>query len=123
MRMTPVRSRLAACALAALVVVGAGGCGVVTSEPPPPPVGDSTLVETLVELHLARVRQQRYGDVPSAQRDSVLARHGLTPTRFDEALRYYARHPKAYHALYGAVIDTLARRSPRFGSPSDEEDD
>ena len=118
--MLPTRLLLAACALATVVAVG-GGCAGVTSEPPP--VADSTLVETLVELHLARARQQQRGDVPRAQYDSVLARHGLARARFDDALRYYSRHPKAYYALYSAVVDTLARRSPRFGSPSDEEED
>ena len=77
-----------------------------------PPVADSTMVEVLLEMHLAQARAERYGDVSGELLQDVLARHGLGRAEFDEALRYYADHPQQYVDVYDAVLDRLnAERS------------
>jgi len=72
-----------------------------------PPVADSTMVDVLADLHLSEARNQRYGDLPPAIRDTVLVLYGLDSTRYAAAMRYYAEHPDAYVELYTAVMNKL----------------
>jgi len=69
---------------------------------------DSTLIEVLVDLHLAGARLQVTPDAPIGLRDSVLALHGLDSTSFLEAMAWYESHPDEYVAVYGTVLDRLS---------------
>jgi hypothetical protein len=88
-----------------------------------PPVPDSTMVELLTELHVAkarrslRVEERRAAPPP----DSLLRRHHLDRAAFERALDYYADHPKAYAAIYDSVVERLSRQrdSLREQSPTD----
>ena len=79
------------------------------------PVADSTMVEVLLEMHLAQARAERYGDVSAQLLRDVLARHGLDEEQFDDALRYYADHPQQYVGVYDAVLDRLNAERNREG--------
>ena len=72
-----------------------------------PPVADSTMVDVLLEMHLAQARAERYSDVSSEVLHRILTRHGLNKDQFDEAMRYYADHPRQYVGLYDDVLDRL----------------
>ncbi|GIV60270.1 DUF4296 domain-containing protein [Rhodocaloribacter litoris] len=82
--------------------------------PDAPPVADSTLVEVFIDLHLAAARADLYRDLPPGTRDSVLARHGLTPEEFEAAIRYYVEHPDAYVELYTRVLNRLNEERQGF---------
>ena len=81
-------------------------CSSLTAEPPPVP--DSTMVEVLVELHLAEARTELYGRLPEGLRDSALAKHGLTQREYKRAVDYYTDHPTSYADLYDTVLDRLS---------------
>ncbi|MGI9174791.1 MAG: DUF4296 domain-containing protein [Rhodothermales bacterium] len=90
-----------ALALTALLTLSA--CTALPTEAPP--VADSTMVEVLLEMHLAQARAERYSDVSSELLHDILTRHGLDKQQFDEAMRYYADHPSQYVGLYDDVLD------------------
>lgn len=76
--------------------------------PDEPPLPDSTMVEVLTELHLAKARASTYGDTLfTAQRDSILRHYGVSDVRFDEALRYYSERPSEYLPIHRTVEDSL----------------
>lgn len=82
-------------------------CSPFTAEEPP--VADSTLVEVLIELHLAQARTEaEEAPLPPAARDSIFARHEVDVDRFHAAMDYYARHPDAYLTLYDRVLNRLS---------------
>lgn len=76
-------------------------------EEPRPPLADSTLVTVLADLELLQARAELGLPVTPELRDSVLAAHGLDSTRYHEVMSWYAEHPEALAALYGAVVDRL----------------
>lgn len=82
-----------------------GGCSAVTSDEPP--LSDSTLVQVLLELHLARARTEVVRDVSPTLRDSILFHYGLDSTSFEAALSYYIDRPEEYKALYTQVLDQI----------------
>lgn len=100
----PARSILAAFWAAGFL--GAVGC----SGPSEPvrTLPDSTLIEVLMDLHLAGARIQVDPDAMPGLRDSVLSLHGLDSTSFVEAMAWYEAHPEEYVAVYGTVVDRLA---------------
>ena len=72
------------------------------------PLPDSTMVEVMTELHLAKARSNTYGDtLYTALRDSILRRHSVSDARFDEALRYYSERPSEYLTIHRAMEDSL----------------
>lgn len=81
------------------------GCSGFSSREKPLP--DSTFTHVLTELHLAKVRQTLDAPTPPGLRDSIFARHEVTPSAFDATLRYYSRRPEAFESVYRTVIDTL----------------
>ncbi len=82
-----------------------------------PPVADSTFVNVLVELHLAKARAEILQQTPSkALRDSILARYALNAQRLDATLDYYAHHPDAYAALYETVMNRLRAERAQVNS-------
>lgn len=74
---------------------------------PSPPIEDSTFAQILVDLHLLSARGERGDAVPTAVRDSIYARYGVSASKFDETVRFYSRRPEDYHALYRSVVDSL----------------
>ena len=89
------------------------GCSAITSEEPP--IADSTMVEVLIELHLADARLDLQYEVVPAVRDSILFKHGLDEQRFLAILDYYADHPEEYSALYTTVLDRISDERLRQG--------
>lgn len=85
--------------------------------PEEPPVPDSTLVDVLVEMHLAEARRQLHGPIPPAMRDSILAHYGLDSTRLQATMDHYSKHPATYKQLYGMVLDSLKARDPASRTP------
>jgi hypothetical protein len=76
--------------------------------PSDPPLSDSTMVEVMTELHLAKARANTYGDtLYTALRDSILRQHSVSDARFDDALRYYSERPSEYLAIHRAMEDSL----------------
>ncbi len=72
-------------------------------------------MEVFIELHLAAARQSLdYAALP-AERDSILARHGLDSTRFQNILDTYATQPEAYSALYATVLDRMTEERHKQG--------
>ena len=91
-------------------------CSSFTSDAPP--TADSTMVEVLVELHLADARRHIRRDTPPTLRTDILERHGLDESAFEATITYYAEHPDAYIAVYDQVLDRLsAERAETYGAP------
>lgn len=79
------------------------------------PLPDSTLVDVLMEFHLAQVRTHHFGDTTFvALRDSILSHYDIPEAQLEEALRYYSRHPSAYASLHDAVRDSLEAHRQRL---------
>lgn len=93
-------------AVAVTVLIIAAGCGEPARSDRTLP--DSTLIEVLMDLHLAGARLQMEPAISPGLRDTVLARHGLDSTSFLEAMAWYEEHPDEYVAVYGTVVDRLA---------------
>lgn len=86
------------------------GCG---SETETNTIADSTMVDLLVELHLANARIEITDRPLPVPRDSILRSYGVDSTAFSEAISYYAHNPDEYSRVYGRVLDRLsAERLP-----------
>ena len=103
--MATLKSLIARLMLLAVLLGALPGCS--SFAPEEPPVPDSTLVQVLVEMHLAEARRQLHGPIPPAMRDSILAHYGLDSTRMNAAMNHYSKHPAMYEELYGIVLDSL----------------
>lgn len=79
-----------------------------------PPVSDSTMVEVLVDLHLAQQRYVLDRDVPPSLRDSILVYHGVDTALYAEAIAFYAAHPERYAEIYGDITDRLRAERERL---------
>ena len=99
-------------ALAALMVMLAG-CGGKERAP----IADSTMVDLLLEFHLANARSEIIGSYPAHLRDSIFARYGVDSTSYREASKYYAEHPEEYGQVYSRVLDRL--NLERLSLPAD----
>ncbi len=88
-----------------LSLLSLSACSFITSEESP--ISDSTMVDMLVDLHLAQVRNASFQDLTLVQRDSILAQYGLDVVRLEEIMRYYADHPERYTTVYSGVMDRL----------------
>lgn len=107
MQTSSFKSTVCALSTALLLILALPGCSPFTAEEPP--VADSTLVEVLIELHLAQGRAEVEEDsLPPAVRDSILARHEIDEDRFHSAMNYYASHPEDYLELYNEVLNRLS---------------
>lgn len=72
-------------------------------------------MEVFIELHLADARRTlNYAALP-AERDSILARHGLDSARFQDILDIYAAQPEAYSALYATILDRMTEERHKQG--------
>ena len=102
--------------VAALLVAGAGCDGAPEGSGP---AVDSTLVDALVEVHLADARaalSDSAGRGGDSLRAVALGAHGLDLDALDRALDRLARDPALAEATYAAVADRL--RAERHGRPA-----
>jgi hypothetical protein len=93
-----------------------GGCSSFVAEEPPS--SDSTMVEVLIELHLARARQNIQQDLSPAVRDDILKAYGLSEEQFRENMARYAEHPEAFVDLYTRMMDRLAAERSTVEPPA-----
>lgn len=85
----------------------------------PQPLADSTMVEVLIELHLANGRIEVTDEPLTVSRDSILRAYGVDRSTYADAVAYYADHPDAYSRVYGEVLDRLsAERTPPADLPN-----
>jgi len=92
--------------LAVVVLSTTGACALLEDEQPP--LDEDTLVVVIADLHLLEVRADLEGEtLPPGARDSLFAYHGISAQTYEEAVHYYAEHPRAYNALYRRVVDRL----------------
>jgi hypothetical protein len=101
------------------LLLAMGACSPFLSEEPP--VSDSTMVEVLIELHLARARHDIQQDLPPTLHAEILEAYGLTEQAFRETMAFYTDHPETYMAVYTRVMDRLAAERNPVGSPEDGE--
>lgn len=73
-----------------------------------PPVADSTMIQVLIELHLAEARASILNTDQTSTRDSILLRYGVDRDAFEAAIDYYARNPDAYVKIYSEALDQLS---------------
>ena len=108
------RLHLAACGLALCISIISAGCG---RDSKRQTVSDSSMVELLVELHLANARVEITDRPLPITRDSILEAYGVDSAGYARTLEYYAQHPDLYSRIYGEVLDRLsAERRPFDGS-------
>ncbi len=81
-----------------------------------PPVADSTMVEVLIELHLAAARLDLRKDLPPAEREAILARHGLDTLRYGQVMAYYAEHLRVEIDVGLRVLDRLSAERAEHNS-------
>ena len=90
-----------------LLVVGCGGNHQAKAVP------DSTMVEVLVELHLANGRIEVTDQPLPIARDSIFEAYSVDTSAYAATIDYYARNPEDYSRVYGRVVDRLsAERIP-----------
>ena len=82
-----------------------GGCRSDVSEKVIP---DSTVVDLLVELHLANGRIEVTDRPLGIARDSIFLAYGVDSTAYARMIEYYARHPDEYSQIYSQVLDALS---------------
>ena len=88
----------------------AGGC---RSNASVKAIPDSTMVDLLVELHLANGRIEVTDRPLDFPRDSIFQVYGIDSTAYARMIGYYARHPEEYSEIYGRVLDELSEeRAP-----------
>jgi len=101
------------------LLLGLGACSPFLSEEPP--LSDSTMVEVLIELHLARARHDIQQDLPPTLHDEILDAYRLTEQQFQETMAFYVDHPETYTAVYTRVMDRLAAERDPVEAPENRE--
>ena len=99
--------------LSLIGVTALGACS--AFEPDKAAVSDSTLVEVLVDFHIAGSRERLGHEGPEGLRDSILALHGVEEEAFRASIDYYAEHPDEYVDLYRDVLDRIVSEQSRLG--------
>lgn len=98
--------------LIVLLMVGVG-CSASTQKGP---LHDSTMVDLLIELHLAAARAEATNEIPPNIRDSILIAYGVDSTTYADAITFYAERPEKYLEIYSRVLDRLnSERNPLGG--------
>lgn len=107
----------------ALGVLALAGCTRADS-PPTTPLADSTLVQALIESHIASARSGRTGEPVDSLRTAAYASLGIDSADVMEAVDIYSRHPQAFVRLYDRVLDQLVEEQMRHDlriSPEQED--
>jgi hypothetical protein len=85
-------------------VIFALACGVRGPSPPVPP-------ETFAKVYADLTAEQAVNpDKLDSLRTVILARHGVSPELFDEAVAYYRDHPEELADLLDTVVDLLKEK-------------
>lgn len=95
-----------------LLVLMMAGC----SKDARPPIADSTMVNLLIEFHLADGRIETMDGAPPGLADSILRAYDVDSTTYHDAAAWYARHPDSYSDLYSRVLDKLTAERMEFGN-------
>jgi hypothetical protein len=82
-----------------------------------PPLADSTMVEVMIDLHLAVARAEVTQQVPAGIRDSILTTHGADSAAYARTIWHYAQNPEKYEQIYGQVLDRLNSERIPLGPP------
>lgn len=97
-----------------LLLVSFLGCADPSEEPP---LTDSTMVEVMIDLHLAVARAEVTQQVPAGIRDSILTTHGVDSSAYARMIWHYAQNPEKYEQIYGEVLDRLNSERIPLGPP------
>ncbi|MFK7845861.1 MAG: DUF4296 domain-containing protein [Rhodothermales bacterium] len=73
-----------------------------------PPLSDSTMVQVLIELHLAEARADFFQEDQIGYQDSILAHYGISQQDFENNMSFYKENPDIYHKIYSTVLDELS---------------
>lgn len=98
-----------------MMLISVTGCSDQRREPP---LDDSTMVEVMIELHLALARAEVTNRMPAGIRDSIFAEYGIDSSAFAETISHFAAEPDEYGRLYGSVLDRLSMERTPLG-PAD----
>jgi hypothetical protein len=101
----------------ALAVFALGVVGCATERTGAPALGDSLMVDVLVEIHLADARASHTGEPRDSLRAAALAAFDTDTVAFHDALDYYAHHPDAYQPLYERALDRLLNEQRSAAPP------
>ena len=72
------------------------------------PIPDSTMIQLLIELHLAEARAQTLQTDTASLRDSIFLFYDIEPDAFEAAMEYYTQHPENYLKIYSEALDKLS---------------
>lgn len=97
-----------------LLLLSVVGCADSRMEPP---LADSTMVEVMIDLHLAVAREEVTQQVPAGIRDSILTTHGADSAAYARTIWHYAQNPEKYEQIYGQVLDRLNSERIPLGPP------
>lgn len=73
-----------------------------------PPLSDSTMVQVLIELHLAEARVDFFQEDQIGFQDSILAHYDIRQDDFEKNMAFYKENPDVYHKIYSEVLDQLS---------------
>lgn len=73
-----------------------------------PAVADSTMIELIIELHLAEARSQVTETDLAAARDSIFLYYGIEHDAYAAAMDYYSRNPDEFVKIYAEALDRLS---------------
>jgi len=97
-----------------LLLVAVVGCADPREEPP---LADSTMVEVMIDLHLAVARAEVTQQVPAGIRDSIFTTHAVDSSAYARTIWHYAQNPDKYEHIYGEVLDRLNSERIPLGPP------
>ena len=92
------------------------GCAAPAEEPL---LADSTMIDIMLEFHLADARVQVTRSLPAGIRDSILQAYDVDSVSYARMIWYYAEHPEKYEQVYGQVLDRLNSERIPLGPPDD----
>ena len=72
------------------------------------PIADSTMIQLIIELHLAEARSQLSATSQTAKRDSIFLHYDVNADEFEAAMAYYSSNPEVYVSIYSEALDKLS---------------
>lgn len=98
------------------------GCGKQVIEKPEHLVGESKMIDVLVDIHLAEAafNSQRHRDTVLMNSSSanfyysVLEKHTLQDSVFEKSLVYYVSQPRRFEKMYRQVMNQLIELEQEF---------
>ena len=110
------------------VVLAAFGCSKQVIEKPKGLLGESKMIDVLVDVHLAEASftTQRHRDTTVMNSNSsnfyysVLQKHALQDSIFERSLVYYASQPRRFEKMYRQVMNQLTELEQEFSGRKTE---